>query len=133
MPHLALVAIVVRDYDEAIEFYVNKLGFELVEDRQQTPDKRWVVVRPRATDDRLPNQTGLLLAKAVGQKQQAAIGNQTGGRVGLFLQTGDFARDYQRMQANGVKFVEQPRSETYGQVMIFEGLCGNRWDLIEPK
>jgi catechol 2,3-dioxygenase-like lactoylglutathione lyase family enzyme len=125
---LALVAIVVADYDEAIAWYTGTLGFTLVEDTPQTPDKRWVVVAP-------PGSTGtaLLLAKAANERQQQAIGAQTGGRVFLFLHTDDFQRDYDAYSKRGVAFVEKPRDEPYGKVVVFADLYGNRWDLIEPK
>jgi catechol 2,3-dioxygenase-like lactoylglutathione lyase family enzyme len=121
---LGLVALVVRDYDEAIDFYVNRLGFELVEDTPQE-GKRWVVVRPRGDGG-----TALLLARATDDRQRTRIGDQTGGRVFLFLETGDFAGDYQRMREAGVQFVEEPRHETYGNVVVFVDLYGNRWDLL---
>ena len=124
MPRLALTALLVRDYDEAIGFYVGKLGFELVEDTPQG-DKRWVVVRPRGSDG------ALLLARAVGE-QTARIGDQAGGRVFLFLETDDFARDHAAFTAAGVRFLEAPRREPYGTVAVFEDLYGNRWDLIRP-
>jgi catechol 2,3-dioxygenase-like lactoylglutathione lyase family enzyme len=127
MAHLGLVTLVVRDYDEAIGFYVDALGFDL---REDTPrgDKRWVVVAPRGCDG-----TGLLLARADGPEQEARIGDQTGGRVGLFLDTEDFAGDHARMVAAGVRFAEEPRHESYGSVAVFEDLYGNRWDLIQPR
>lgn len=120
------VALVVRDYDEAIAFYTQKLGFILIEDTPLGNDKRWVVVAP-------PSQQGtqLLLAKAAGEKQLAAVGNQTGGRVFLFLQTDDFWRDYQTMQQAGVPFCETPREEEYGTVVVFRDLYGNQWDLLQ--
>ncbi|MEO5727890.1 MAG: VOC family protein [Byssovorax sp.] len=121
------VALVVRDYDEAIEFYTKKLRFELVEDTYQPEqDKRWVVVSP-------PGSTGttLLLARASAPKQESFVGNQAGGRVFLFLNTDDFWRDHEEMVARGVKFVREPRKEAYGMVAIFEDLYGNRWDLLE--
>jgi catechol 2,3-dioxygenase-like lactoylglutathione lyase family enzyme len=124
MPRLALTALLVRDYDEAIGFFVGKLGFELVEDAPQA-GKRWVVVRPRGSD------AGLLLARAVGE-QAARVGDQAGGRVFLFLETDDFARDHTAFTAGGVRFLEAPRREPYGTVAVFEDLYGNRWDLIEP-
>ena len=124
---LTLTALLVRDYDEAIGFYVGKLGFELVADADQGGGKRWVVVTPSG------GGAGLLLARASGADQQARIGDQTGGRVGLFLHTDDFAADHARMSAAGVRFVEAPRHEPYGAVAVFEDLYGNRWDLIEPK
>ena len=123
---LAHISFLVRDYDEAIEFFTKALQFELIEDTPQD-GKRWVLVRPRGSE------TSLLLAKADSPEQTAAIGNQTGGRVFLFLHTDDFARDYTRMKSNGVKFIEEPRHETYGTVVVFEDLYGNKWDFIEPK
>jgi len=124
---LTLMALLVRDYDEAIAFYVEKLGFDLTADDNQGGGKRWVVVTPSA------GGAGLLLAKAADAAQQARIGDQTGGRVGLFLQTDDFAADHARMTAAGVRFAEAPRHEPYGTVAVFEDLYGNRWDLIEPR
>ena len=121
------VALVVRDYDEAIEFYTEKLNFRLEEDiYQPAQDKRWVVVAP-------PGSTGttLLLARASKPEQEAFIGNQTGGRVFLFLNTDDFWRDYNRMVALGIKFVREPKTESYGTVAVFEDLYGNLWDLLE--
>jgi catechol 2,3-dioxygenase-like lactoylglutathione lyase family enzyme len=125
---IAHVAVVVRDYDQAIEFYTGTLGFELIEDTPIGADKRWVLVAP-------PGNAGssLLLAKAANAEQESRIGNQTGGRVFLFLYTDDFWRDHRHMQAQGVRFVEGPRDETYGTVAVFEDLYGNRWDLIERK
>jgi len=124
---IATLALLVRDYDEAIGFYVGKLGFVLVED---TPigRKRWVVVAP-------PGGGGarLLLARADGERQAERIGDQAGGRVFLFLETDDFARDHAAFTARGVRFLEPPRHEPYGTVAVFEDLYGNRWDLIEPK
>jgi catechol 2,3-dioxygenase-like lactoylglutathione lyase family enzyme len=125
---LAHVAIVVRDYDEAINFYTRALGFTLVEDSPREPGKRWVVVAPSSGGG-----ASLLLAKAANDAQLSRVGNQTGGRVFLFLHTDDFHRDHRAMLAQGVKFVEQPREETYGTVAVFEDLYGNRWDLIERK
>jgi catechol 2,3-dioxygenase-like lactoylglutathione lyase family enzyme len=124
---LGLVALLVRDYDEALDFYVGKLGFELVEDTPQGPDKRWVVVRPPG------GETGLLLAKAAGDRQSGAVGDQSGGRVFLFLRSDDFRRDYEAYRAKGVRFLEAPREEAYGPVAVFEDLYGNRWDLLGPK
>ncbi len=122
------VALVVRDYDEAIEFYCRKLHFRLVEDTfQPQQDKRWVVVAPPGSGG-----TNLLLARASTPEQEARIGNQTGGRVFLFLRTDDFWRDYNEMSAAGIKFVRQPKDEPYGTVAVFEDLYGNMWDLIEP-
>lgn len=123
---LSLTALVVRDYDEAIAFYVGNAGFDLVEDTDQGGGKRWVVVAPGA------GSGGLLLAKASGPEQAARVGDQTGGRVFLFLETDDFAGDHARMTASGVRFLEPPRHEPYGTVAVFEDLYGNRWDLIEP-
>jgi catechol 2,3-dioxygenase-like lactoylglutathione lyase family enzyme len=123
------VALVVRDYDEAIEFFCNKLNFILVEDTYQPEqDKRWVVVKP-------PGATGtsLLLARASKPEQEPFIGNQTGGRVFLFLSTDDFWRDYEAMKSNGIVFVRPPKEASYGTVAVFEDLYGNLWDLIELK
>ncbi|MDN3292486.1 VOC family protein [Streptomyces ficellus] len=128
MSHIALVSLVVRDYDEAIDFYTGALGFALVEDTDRGDGSRWVVVRPRGS----AAGTGLLLARAAGPAQEAAVGGQTGGRVGFFLHTEDFAGDRARMLAAGVRFLEQPRHEPYGTVAVFEDLYGNRWDLLEP-
>lgn len=125
---LVHIAIVVRDYDEAIAFYTNQLGFKLIEDSAQSETKRWVVVSPN--DE---NSCQILLAKAVGEEQIARIGNQTGGRVFLFLQTDDFWRDYNQYVKNGVNFVRTPSEESYGTVAVFEDLYGNLWDLIEYK
>jgi len=122
------VALVVRDYDEAIDFFCQKLHFELVEDTYQPEqNKRWVVVSPPGS-----NGTTLLLARASTPEQVSAIGNQTGGRVFLFLSTDDFWRDYKEMLAVGIKFVREPKTESYGTVAVFEDLYGNLWDLIEP-
>lgn len=126
---IAHVALVVRDYDEAIEFYTQKLHFTLVEDTYQPEqDKRWVVVAP-------PGSSGatLLLARASKPEQIAFIGNQAGGRVFLFLHTEDFWRDYNAMTAAGIQFVRPPKEESYGVVAVFVDLYGNLWDLIEPK
>ncbi|MFF1462730.1 VOC family protein [Streptomyces sp. NPDC058330] len=127
MPLIALVTLVVRDYDEAVSFYTDALGFELAEDTDRGDGSRWVVVRPRGTDG-----TGLLLARAKDEAQRAAVGAQTGGRVGFFLHTEDFAGDLERMRAAGVRFLEEPRYEAYGTVAVFEDLYGNRWDLLQP-
>ena len=126
---IAHLALVVRDYDEAIDFYTKKLHFTLIEDTYQPEqDKRWVVVSP-------PGSTGasLLLAKASKPEQEAFIGNQTGGRVFLFLHTDDFWRDYNDMVSKGIRFVRQPNEEPYGTVAVFEDLYGNLWDLIENR
>jgi catechol 2,3-dioxygenase-like lactoylglutathione lyase family enzyme len=123
------VALVVRDYDEAIEFYTNKLHFTLLEDTYQPEqDKRWVVVAPHGSVG-----TTLLLAKAANPEQEAFVGNQSGGRVFLFLKTDDFWRDYEEMVALGIKFVREPKNEEYGIVAVFEDLYGNRWDLLQLK
>lgn len=124
--HLSLVSLVVADYDEAIAFFTCALNFELCEDTLLGDGKRWVVVRPLGNSG-----TGLLLARADGPAQTAHIGDQTGGRVFLFLETDDFERDHARMTAAGVRFVAAPRHEAYGVVAVFEDLCGNRWDLIQ--
>lgn len=129
---IALVTVVVRDYDEAIDFYVGALGFELVEDTElpapSDATKRWVVVAP-------PGSTGtrLLLARAAGEAQQARVGDQTGGRVFLFLETDDLHRDHEAFRERGVVFVREPREESYGTVAVFRDLYGNLWDLIEPR
>ncbi|MFF3340302.1 VOC family protein [Streptomyces flavidovirens] len=128
MPHIALVTLVVRDYDDAIAFYTNALGFELAEDTDRGDGSRWVVVRPPGS----AAGTGLLLARAKDDAQLARVGGQTGGRVGFFLHTEDFARDHARMTAAGVRFLEEPRHEAYGSVAVFEDLYGNRWDLLQP-
>jgi catechol 2,3-dioxygenase-like lactoylglutathione lyase family enzyme len=122
---LAQIAIVVRDYDEAIRFYTNKLHFTLVSDQVLTETKRWVILKPPGSDG-----TGLLLAKAASPAQLQAIGYQTGGRVFLFLHTDDFWRDYHDYRNNGVEFVREPISENYGTVAVFKDLYGNLWDLI---
>jgi catechol 2,3-dioxygenase-like lactoylglutathione lyase family enzyme len=122
---LALVTIVVPDYDEAIAWYVDALGFELREDTALSETKRWVVVGPPG------GEAGVLLAKASGPEQEARVGDQTGGRVGFFLHTEDFAAGHERLTAAGGRLVEGPRTEAYGTVGVFEDLYGNRWDLIE--
>ena len=128
MPRLGLVTLVVRDYDEALRYYVGALGFELLEDSPLTGDKRWVVVAPAGG-----NGTALLLARAATGIQSSRVGDQTGGRVAFFLDTDDFAADHRRMRAAGVRFVEPPREEPYGTVAVFEDLYGNRWDLVERR
>lgn len=134
---LALVALLVRDYDEAIAYFTGALGFRLVEDTPLTAEKRWVVVAPpRAGGTSAPPGPGgasLLLARAATPEQAARVGDQTGGRVFLFLHTDDFRRDYEAMRARGVAFVESPREEAYGTVAVFEDLYGNRWDLVERR
>lgn len=124
---ISAVALVVPDYDAAIVFYVESLGFTLVEDTPLSETKRWVLVAPPGS-----SETRLLLAKADGEAEVQAIGNQTGGRVLLFLMTDDFERDHAKMTARGVTFLETPRHETYGQVVVFQDPFGNKWDLIEP-
>ncbi|MEL6666170.1 MAG: VOC family protein [Pseudomonadota bacterium] len=124
---IANVTLLVPDYDAGIAFYVDQLGFDLLEDTKLSETKRWVRVAPKGTD------TALLLAKADGAAQEATIGQQTGGRVSFFLHTDDFARDYAAMKAKGVTFKEEPRHEAYGSVVVFEDPFGNLWDLIEPK
>jgi catechol 2,3-dioxygenase-like lactoylglutathione lyase family enzyme len=126
--HISALALVVRDYDEAIGFYVAKLGFDLAEDTDLGGGKRWVRVTPPGA-----RETSLLLAKAATPEQAARIGDQTGGRVFLFLHTDDFARDYDRFVEAGVAFVRPPRQEPYGSVAVFEDLYGNLWDLIGPR
>ncbi len=126
--HLGSLALVVRDYDEAIAFYVGKLGFILAEDADLGGGKRWVRVTPPGA-----RETSLLLAKAVAPAQSARVGDQTGGRVFLFLRTDDFAGDVERLTTAGVTFVRPPRQEPYGWVAVFEDLYGNLWDLLEIK
>ena len=125
---IANVTLVVKEYDEAIEFYTQKLGFKLLEDIPLEEDKRWVLISPKGSKG-----TALLLAKVASENQQEYIGNQTGGRVFLFLHTDDFWRDYERMKVNGIIFNEPPRQEIYGTVVVFQDLYGNHWDLLEPK
>lgn len=126
--HLAHLALVVKDYDEAIAFYTQKLNFNLIEDTRIDENKRWVLVAPPGA-----RECSLLLAKAATPGQEAAIGHQTGGRVFLFLFTDDFWRDYESMLANGIHFVRPPKEEPYGTVAVFEDLYGNLWDLLEPN
>ena len=126
--HLALTTLVVQNYDEAIAFFVESLGFELIEDTfLPAEDKRWVVVAPTGS-----TASRLLLALADDAEQAERVGNQTGGRVFLFLHTDDFWRDYTIYKDRGVQFVEPPRKEPYGTVAVFEDVCGNLWDLLEP-
>jgi len=125
--HLALLSLLVEDYDLALAFYVGKLGFSLVEDSDLGGGKRWVVVSPG------PGGSRFLLAKAADERQAARVGDQGGGRVWLFLHTDDFTGDHARMTAAGVRFLEEPRHEAYGSVAVFEDLYGNRWDLLQPK
>lgn len=126
MKKFTLTTLVVREYDEAIAFFTEVVGLRLIEDNDMGGGKRWVVVAPEEGG-------GLLLAKAGNAEQSARIGDQTGGRVGFFLHTDDFAGDYARMQAANVRFVGAPRDEEYGRVVVFLDLYGNRWDLIEPR
>ncbi|MFJ6370444.1 VOC family protein [Streptomyces virginiae] len=125
--HIALTALLVHDYDEAIDFYTRALGFDLAEDTPRPDGSRWVVVRPPGA-----TESALLLARAKDDAQRSRVGDQTGGRVGHFLYTDDFARDHARMAAEGVRFMEEPRHEAYGSVAVFEDLYGNRWDLLQP-
>jgi catechol 2,3-dioxygenase-like lactoylglutathione lyase family enzyme len=125
--HLAAIALVVPDYDEAIAFYVGKLGFELIEDTKLSNTKRWVLVAPPGS-----RETRLLLAKADSPDQKTRVGNQAGGRVFLFLHTDDFARDHEKMRAQGIRFLESSRHEAYGTVAVFVDPYGNKWDLIQP-
>lgn len=123
---LAHIAIVVRDYDEAIAFYTQKLHFELVEDTKLSDVKRWVLVRPKGSE------CSLLLAKAANEEQKQAIGNQSGGRVFLFLHTDNFDRDFQNLLDHNIEIVREPSEEGYGKVAVFKDLYGNLWDLIQP-
>jgi catechol 2,3-dioxygenase-like lactoylglutathione lyase family enzyme len=125
--HIAAVTLLVPGYDEAIAYYIGKLGFKLIEDTALSATKRWVVVAPPEN-----GETGLLLAQADSPDQQEAIGNQAGGRVFLILKTDDFDRDYTRFKKAGIEFLEDPRMEAYGKVVVFRDAFGNKWDLIEP-
>lgn len=127
---LTCVALLVRDYDEAIAYFTEKLGFDVVEDRTtgEPGGKRWVLVAPKGA-----RETRILLARASGPEQLAQVGNQGAGRVFLFLTTDDFARDYESYLRRGVDFIETPRKESYGTVAVFKDFLGNKWDLIEPK
>ena len=127
MNTLGMIAIVIDEYDLGISHYVNDLGFELIEDKVMTPEKRWVVVSPGKEVARI------LLAKAANDKQKSAIGNSTGGRVGFFLYTTNFPETFLVFSARGIKFLESPRQEKYGQVAVFQDMYGNKWDLIEKK
>jgi catechol 2,3-dioxygenase-like lactoylglutathione lyase family enzyme len=120
------IALVVDDYDEAIKFFTEKLDFELLDDTPQNETKRWVLVAPKGAEE-----CSLLLAKGVGDEQRSRIGNQTGGRVFLFLKTDDFWRDYEAFRRKGINFVRDPKTENYGTVAVFEDLYGNLWDLVE--
>ncbi|MCW7947346.1 extradiol dioxygenase [Streptomyces hygroscopicus] len=128
MRRIALVTLVVDDYDEAIRFYTEALGFRLAVDEPRPDGSRWVVVEPGATG----HGTGLLLARAKDETQRVRVGDQTGGRVGFFLHTDDFAHDHARMTRAGVTFLEETRREPYGTVAVFQDLYGNRWDLLQP-
>jgi len=125
---LAQIAIVVNDYDEAIDFYTNKLHFDLIEDTSLSETKRWVLVRPKGS-----NECCLLLAKAANEQQRSRVGDQTGGRVFLFLHTDDFERDYKNLLNHQIEIVRQPQQEEYGMVAVFKDIYGNLWDLIEPS
>ncbi len=125
MNTLGMIAIVIDEYDLAIDHYVSDLGFKLIEDKLMSPEKRWVVVAPSNEGARI------LLAKAANEQQKAAIGNSTGGRVGFFMYTTNFVETYERYKSKGIEFLEQPRHETYGQVVVFKDKYGNKWDLIE--
>jgi catechol 2,3-dioxygenase-like lactoylglutathione lyase family enzyme len=125
---IAHITLMVDDYDDAINFYTFKLGFQLLEDTALSSTKRWVMVKPPGEEG-----TSLLLAKAANDKQRACIGNQTGGRVFLFLYTDDFERDYKNLLDNKIKIIRQPSVEEYGKVAVFEDLYGNQWDLLEPE
>lgn len=125
---IGTVALLVHDYDEAIAFYTQKLGFTLNQDSDRGSGKRWILVAPHDTAE-----TRILLARAASPEQESRVGNQTGGRVFLFLHTDDFQRDYEAMKSRGVRFLEAPRHEPYGMVAVFEDLYGNKWDLLEMK
>ncbi len=125
MNTLGMIAIVVDEYDLAIDHYVSDLGFKLIEDKLMSPEKRWVVVAPSNEGARI------LLAKAANEQQKAAIGNSTGGRVGFFMYTTNFVETYESYKSKGIEFIEQPRQEVYGQVVVFKDKYGNKWDLIE--
>lgn len=125
---IGCVSLLVRDYDEAIAFYTRALSFRVIEDAQMGEGRRWVVLAPPGS-----SEARLMLAKAKNPEEEAAVGRQAGGRVFLFLHTDDFARDYNAMRERGVKFNEEPRSEAYGTVAVFEDLYGNKWDLLMPR
>jgi uncharacterized glyoxalase superfamily protein PhnB len=125
MNTLGMIAIVVDEYDVAISHYVNDLGFTLIEDKEMSAEKRWVVVAPSN------DSAKILLAKAATDQQKAAIGNSTGGRVGFFMYTTSFNETFEKYKARGIEFIEQPRQEAYGQVVVFKDKYGNKWDLIE--
>jgi catechol 2,3-dioxygenase-like lactoylglutathione lyase family enzyme len=122
------IALVVKDYDDALDFYVNKLGFNLIEDTQLNASKRWVVVKPKGE-----NSCSLLLAKAKNEEETFRVGNQTGGRVFLFMYTDDLLRDHQTLKRAEIKIIREPSEEAFGKVLVFEDLYGNLWDLIQKK
>jgi catechol 2,3-dioxygenase-like lactoylglutathione lyase family enzyme len=126
--YIAHVSLIVDDYDDAIAFYTQKIGFELIEDTKLNAEKRWVLIKPKGA-----TETAILLAKASNTEQESRIGNQTGGRVFIFLYTDNLWRDYHIMIEKGVKFVREPKEEIYGTVAVFTDLYGNQWDLLEPK
>jgi len=125
---IAHVALVVKDYDEAIDFYTNKLDFQLLEDTKLSEEKRWVIIAPKGA-----KECALLLAKAANEEQLKSVGNQAGGRVFLFLFTDNFSRDYEKLKERNVKFVREPQEYDYGRVAVFEDLYGNMWDLLQPN
>ena len=125
---IAYITLVIRNYDEAIDFYIKKLHFNLIEDTKLAEEKRWVLVAPKGK-----NSINLLLAEAVNDEQKSRIGNQTGGRVFLFLYTDDFERDYLNLKEHNIEIVREPKEEPYGTVAVFKDLYGNLWDLIQPK
>ena len=125
---IAHIALVVKDYDDAIEFYTKKLNFNLVEDTKLDEEKRWVIISPPGA-----SECTLLLAKAANERQLESVGNQSGGRVFLFLFTDNFWRDYHGMLEKGIEFIREPKKESYGTVAVFEDLYGNLWDLLEPS
>jgi uncharacterized glyoxalase superfamily protein PhnB len=127
MNTLGMIAIVIDEYDVAISHYVNDLGFTLIDDKVMSPEKRWVVVSPGEEGARI------LLAKAANDQQRSAIGNSTGGRVGFFLYTTAFTETYEKYSSRGIEFIEKPRQEAYGQVVVFKDKYGNKWDLIEQR
>jgi catechol 2,3-dioxygenase-like lactoylglutathione lyase family enzyme len=135
MAHLGLVTIIVESYDTAIDYFTNKLGFVVHEDSPATKTgsgeaKRWVVIK--RPGQKLPSETGIVLAQADGPEQQAAVGKQWAGRVGMFLYVDDFDAEYDRMQEAGIEVVEEPREESYGKFAVFRDICGNKWDLLQP-
>ena len=125
---ISQISLIVKDYDEAINFYINKLGFELIEDTERSPEKRWVRIKPKGD-----GSVTLLFAKAKNEEQMAHVGNQTGNRVFLFLHTDDIERDYQKLLANNVTIIRPPGEADFGKALVFADLYGNLWDLIEPN